>query len=267
MQVLHAQAVRRPGSRLGIATGLAIGILLLALGVALGYLAVATPFAERFIPEGRAGTLSTIGSALGWTLLLVAPALAGIAGIAWLAGVAERAAAFRARPHPVVGLSRVLGEEFAAATGLRLPDGRIVSEVIVGPHGIAVFEPLPPLALIRVHAGAWELRIGRDRWVPLENPLDRTVRSADRSPPLDRRRRPRLRGQGPCRRDRAGGVGDRPHAGLRRDHPRPGPGLPRLAARPAKLHCRPPRPGPRAPPRHGLTGRPSLHADPSDPLR
>jgi len=180
MQVLQAQAIRRPGSRLGIVTGLAIGILLLALGVALGYLAVATPFAERFIPEGRASTPSTIGSALGWTLLLVAPALAGIAGIAWLAGVAERAAAFRARPHPIIGLGRVLGEEFAAATGLRLPDGRIVSEVIIGPHGIAVFEPLPPPALIRAHAGAWELRIGRDRWVPLENPLDRTVRSADR---------------------------------------------------------------------------------------
>jgi hypothetical protein len=180
MQVLQAQAIRRPGSRRGIAISLAIGVLLLALGGALGYLAVATPFAERLIPEGRVGTLSMIGSALGWTLLLVAPTLAGIAGITRLAGVAGRVAAFRARPHPVVGLSRVLGEEFAAATGLRLPDGRIVSEIIVGPHGIAVFEPLPPLALIRVHAGAWQLRIGKDRWVPLENPLDRTVRSADR---------------------------------------------------------------------------------------
>lgn len=180
MQVLHAQAIRRPGSRLGIATGLTIGLLLLTLGVALGYLAVATPFAERFIPEGRAGTSVMIGSALGWTLLLVAPALAGIAGIAWLAGVAERAARLRTPAHPVVGLSRVLGEEFAAATGLRLPDGRIVAEVIVGPHGVAVFEPLPPRALTRVHGGAWELRVSRDRWVPLENPLERTVRTGDR---------------------------------------------------------------------------------------
>ena len=179
MQVLQPQSPRT-GSRLSIVTGLVIGLLLVGLGVALGYLALATPFSQRFIPDPRSSGVRVIVSALGWTLLIAAPAIAAIAGVAWLAGAIERAAAMRTKPHPVTGLSRILGEDYAAATSVQLPDGRIVSEMIVGPHGIAVFEPVPPSALTRVQGGRWELRVGKDRWVPLENPLERAVRSADR---------------------------------------------------------------------------------------
>jgi hypothetical protein len=179
MQVFQPRPARR-GSRRSIVTGGAIGILFVALGAALAYLALATPFSQRFIPEPRAEGIWVIASALGWTLLIVAPATAAIAGIAWLAGVAERASSMRAKPHPVLGLTRVLGEEYTAATNVRLPDGRVVSEIIVGPHGMAVFEPMPPAAMTRLQSGRWELRVGKDRWIPLENPLERTVRSADR---------------------------------------------------------------------------------------
>jgi hypothetical protein len=179
MQVFQPR-VARAGSRRAIATGGIIGLLLIGLGVALGYLALATPFSQQFIPEPRSGGVGAIVSALGWTLLIVAPATAAIAGIAWLADVAALASALRVKPHPVERLSRVLGEEYTAATNVRLPDGRIVSEIIVGPHGMAVFEPMPPAALTRSQSGRWELRVGKDRWVPLENPLERTVRSADR---------------------------------------------------------------------------------------
>lgn len=179
MQVFQPRATRA-GSRRSIVTGGAIGLLFVGLGVALAYLALATPFSQQFVPEPRSSGVRVIASALGWTLLIVAPATAGIAGIAWLAGVAEQASALRARPHPVVGLTRVLGEEYTAATHVRLPDGRLVSEIIVGPHGMAVFEPMPPAALIRTQSGRWELRVGKNRWIPLESPLERTVRSADR---------------------------------------------------------------------------------------
>ncbi len=180
MQVLHARSVVRPASRMSTVAGLTIGLLLLALSGILGYLVLATPFAERFIPAGRAGTAAIVASALGWTLMLVAPSVAAIAGLAWLLEVADRRAQARPSRHMVSGLAEVLGAEYAAATGIRLPDGRIVSEVIVGPHGIAVFEPLPPRSLTRRHGGKWELQVGKGHWVPLENPLDRTVRSADR---------------------------------------------------------------------------------------
>ena len=179
MQVLQPQPTRT-GSSLSILTGLTIGLLLVGLGAALAYLAIATPFSQQFAPDPRATPMRVVLGALGWTLLIAAPAIAAIAGVAWLAGVAEAAGTRRRRPHPVAGLSRVLGEDYVAATSVRLPDGRLVSEVIVGPHGIAVFEPLPPPSLTRVQSGRWELRVGRDRWVPMENPLERAARSADR---------------------------------------------------------------------------------------
>jgi hypothetical protein len=179
MQVLQPRSPRA-GSRLSVVTGLTIGLLLVGLGAALAYLAVATPFSQQFIPAPRASGWRIAAGVIGWTLLIAAPATAAIAGVAWLAGVAERASVLRGRRHPVTGLSRVLGAEYLAATNIRLPDGRAVSEIIVGPHGIAVFEPLPPTALTRVHDSRWELRVGKDRWVPLENPLERAARAADR---------------------------------------------------------------------------------------
>ena len=180
MQVFHPRASRRPVTRLSLVMRLSIGVLLLVLGAVLAYMAVATPFSERFLPSARASASSSFAAALGWTLLIAAPAMSGIAGIAWLAGVAEHNAAFRPRSHPVHSLTSVLGPEYTAATNVRLDDGRLVAEVIVGPHGVAVFEPMPPAAFTRQRNGAWELMVGKDRWVPLENPLDRTVRSADR---------------------------------------------------------------------------------------
>ncbi len=180
MQVFHPRASRRPASRLSLVMRLSIGILLLGLGFLLAYMAIATPFSERFLPTARASAPTTFATALGWTLLIVAPAMSGIAGVAWLAGVAEQSAALRPRLHPIHGLTGVLGPEYSAATNIRLDDGRLVAEVIVGPHGVAVFEPMPPAGYTRQRNGAWELMVGKDRWVPLENPLDRTVRSADR---------------------------------------------------------------------------------------
>jgi hypothetical protein len=179
MQVLQPQSTRT-GSPLSILTGLTIGLLLVGLGAALAYLALATPFSHQFAPEPRSSPVRVVLSAIGWTLLIAAPAIAALAGLAWLAGVAEAAGKRRRRPNPVAGLSRVLGDDYLAATSVQLPDGRLVSEVIVGPHGIAVFEPLPPPSLTRVQSGRWELRVGRDRWVPMEDPLERAARSADR---------------------------------------------------------------------------------------
>jgi hypothetical protein len=179
MQVFQPRTTRA-SSRLSIVTGLAIGLLLVLVAAALAYIALATPFSQRFIAEPRASGVRVVISAIGWTLLMAAPPLAALAGVAWIVGTADRAGGLRRRPHPVTGLSRVLGEDYAAATGVRLPDGRLVSEVIVGPHGIAVFEPLPPKAVTRHDGARWELRVGKDRWVPLENPIERATRSAER---------------------------------------------------------------------------------------
>ena len=94
MQVFQPQPTRA-GSRLSIATGLVIGLLLLALGAGLGYLALATPFSQQFAPDPRASGLRVVLGAIGWTLLIAAPAITAVAGVAWLAGVYERASTFR----------------------------------------------------------------------------------------------------------------------------------------------------------------------------
>jgi hypothetical protein len=179
MQVLHSQPVAA-GSRRSILAGAIIGLLLIGLGAALAYLALATPFSRRFIPEPHSSSVRTVTDALGGTLLVVAPVTAAIAGMAWLANAARQASIMRTKPHPTVSLARFLGPEYAAASNVRLPDGRTVVEIVVGPHGLAVFEPMPPPALVRTQEGRWELRAGRDRWIPLENPLEHAVRSADR---------------------------------------------------------------------------------------
>ena len=179
MQVFHART--DPSiSRLSVVTGVTIGLLLVGLGAALAYLAVATPFSQQFSAGPRSSAFGVVMAAFGSTMLVVAPATALIAGFAWLAGVADQTALLGLRRHPVVGLTRVLGADYTAATNVRLPDDRVVSEIIVGPHGIAVFESSPPPALVRVESGRWQLRVGKNVWIPLENPLERTVRSADR---------------------------------------------------------------------------------------
>lgn len=65
------------------------------------------------------------------------------------------------------------------ARRLRLPDERIVADLVVGRFGVAVVRELPPASVTRVRDGRWELRTGRG-WIPLEDPLDRASRDAER---------------------------------------------------------------------------------------
>ena len=250
MQVFQPQPTR-VGSRLSIVTGLVIGLLLIGLGAALGYLALATPFSQQFAPDPRANGVRVVLGAIGWTLLIAAPAITAVAGVAWLAGVYERASTFRTKPHPVTGLTRILGEDYAAATNVRLPDGRIVSEIIVGPHGIAVFEPLPPQTMTQEPGRSLGAAGRQGSLDPAREPA-RAGRPIGRSrPPLARRRGPRLRRAGV-----RGGHLDReradPDIDLRRRDARAGAGLSQLAADPARVHRRAPGPGDRGPARRRL---------------
>ena len=51
---------------------------------------------------------------------------------------------------------------------------------MVGPHGVAFFEPLPPLAAVRRMGDRWEVRFSDRRWRPIENPLQRAARDSER---------------------------------------------------------------------------------------
>ena len=63
---------------------------------------------------------------------------------------------------------------------VRLPDGRIIPEVIVGPHGLTVVEELPPRHASREASHHWEVRDRTGRWSAVEHPLDRAARDVER---------------------------------------------------------------------------------------
>ena len=65
-------------------------------------------------------------------------------------------------------------------TGLVIPGGRRLHELILGPFGILVFAVVPPPSITRHVGGRWEIRDDRGRWIPIEAPLDRATRDAER---------------------------------------------------------------------------------------
>ena len=65
-------------------------------------------------------------------------------------------------------------------TGLVIPGGRRLHEMILGPFGILVFAVVPPPSITRHVGGRWEIRDDRGRWIPIEAPLDRATRDAER---------------------------------------------------------------------------------------
>jgi hypothetical protein len=69
--------------------------------------------------------------------------------------------------------------DLTVASGISLPDGRAIADLVLGPFGAAIIRELPPAGVTRVREGRWELRLRRG-WITIENPLERAVRDAER---------------------------------------------------------------------------------------
>lgn len=178
MQVISPAPIS-PTGRVSVIAGSAVGVLFIAGGLVIGWLMIATSFATRFTPIGRPEPGEVVAGVVAWAVTFVAPALFLIVGAARLTSTFERVAAQRARPTPASRVAKALGDEYVVATRVRLPDGRLVPEIVVGPFGAAVLEELPPARASRHTGVAWEVRTARG-WAPLENPLDRAARDAER---------------------------------------------------------------------------------------
>ena len=156
-----------------------IGTVFVAVGLSLAYIAFATPLLHRPLPTGRPDTGQTLIEMAIWALALVGPAGCVLLGRSRLARVA---AAVRRGPAsgrgPLAALAAT-SDDLVVARRLRLPDERIVADLVVGRFGVAVVRELPPASVTRVRDGRWELRTGRG-WIPLEDPLNRASRDADR---------------------------------------------------------------------------------------
>jgi hypothetical protein len=178
MQVIAPRIVDRP-RRATLVTGTIVGSVLLFGGLAVAWLAFGTSFISSFTPTGRPEPSQMLAGMLAWTFALIAPATFIIVGLARIVAVVDSVAAQRPRASMISRLGAVLGDDYVVTTRLRLPDGRVVPELVIGPFGAAVLEPLPPAGATRRHGTAWEVRRTDGRWVPLENPLDRASRDAE----------------------------------------------------------------------------------------
>jgi hypothetical protein len=114
-----------------------------------------------------------------WGVALVAPPLFAIVGAWRLSRVVRALTATPAKPV-LSAASAQLGDEYVAASDLRLPDGRLIRNLIVGPFGLAVINELPPPRYTRRTGVSWEARGPGGRWFHMENPLERAARDAER---------------------------------------------------------------------------------------
>ena len=162
-----------------IVTSAAAGTMLVIGGLLLAYIVFATPALSMLLPGGRgdAGQMAT-GMAI-WAVALVAPAACILLGTSRLARMLAHVKGRAGRRSSTAAVLRDLPDDVVVASGIVLPDGRPVPDLIVGPFGAAVVRELPPAAAVRIHNGTWHLRTSRG-WVSLEDPLNRTVRDSER---------------------------------------------------------------------------------------
>ena len=185
MQILSRASTpvraRQPGfGFLAVTAPAVVGLAWLGIAAAAAWLVFATPLTARLLYLGADGPLAAVMGAVTLAVALTAPAAFAIVGIARLGGAAGQArAAGRATP-PVARMADLLPEGCHVIPRIRLPDGRRIPDVVVGPHGVAFFEMLPPPSASRRTGERWEVRFADRTWRPVENPLHRAARDADR---------------------------------------------------------------------------------------
>lgn len=179
MQVIAADVPNARSERLAVIRSAATAVLLLVAGAMLGWLCLGTPLVNGFIPAGRPTTLQMAIGAGVWGFAILVPAAFLLIGFARVAATIEAATALR--PTAITPrLAKALGPEHLAATELLLPGGRRIHELVLGPFGIVILGDVPPASMSRHVGTRWEIRDSRGRWVPVEAPVDRAARDAER---------------------------------------------------------------------------------------
>lgn len=179
MQVIAAPPIVSSSDRLALARSVLVATLMVVAGASLAWLLVATPIVDVLIPNGRPTGAQVAVDVLAWFVAIVVPAGLLLIGVARMAETFEAAKALRPRPLSSA-LRGALGPEHVAVTDLRVPGGRRVNELVLGPFGIVVFGEVPPASVSRHVGPRWEIRGERGRWIPIEAPVDRAARDAER---------------------------------------------------------------------------------------
>ncbi len=179
MQLISATSgpVRRPVG--AILSGTLVGATLVAGGLSLAYLAFATPLLMLLLPGGRTGPGQVVTGVIVMALALVAPLTFVAVGTTRLARLI---ASLRPRDADRSTLERLAGSlppDVVGAADVPLQDGRSIPAMLVGPFGVIVLREIPSMSMTRVSGSAWEVRTRRG-WVPIENPMERAARDAER---------------------------------------------------------------------------------------
>ena len=179
MQVIAANVPAARSDRIAAARTAATALLLLLAGAMLAWLCLGTQLVNGFIPDGRPSTAQIAVGVFAWGFTILVPAGFVLIGFARMAAAID--AIFALRPRTVAPrLAKSLGPDHLAASDLLLPGGRRVHELVLGPFGIVVLGDVPPPAVSRHVGSRWEVRDSRGRWIPVEAPLDRASRDAER---------------------------------------------------------------------------------------
>jgi hypothetical protein len=180
------QVITLPGSRPSapsrstVIFGTVVGVVLIAAGVVVAYLVFTTSLVTRFMPVGHPDTGEMVMGALAWSFAFVAPGAFLIAGVARIAKIVEGLSGARMPATPAVRMASRMPDDFVLIPRVRLPEGRVIPELVIGPFGAAVIEKLPPAGATRRNGEAWAVRTGRGSWMPLEDPRLRAARDAER---------------------------------------------------------------------------------------
>lgn len=179
MEVISpAQRAPRP-SVAPIVTSATAGTMFVVGGLTLAYIAFATPALSLVLPVGHADPVQMATGMMIWAVALVAPAACILFGTSRLARMLATMRGRARRTSATASVLAGLPDDVIVASGIVLPDGRPVPDLIVGPFGAAVVRELPPAAAVRIQNGNWQLRTQRG-WIALEDPLSRTVRDSER---------------------------------------------------------------------------------------
>lgn len=179
MQVIAAASPASRAERLAALRSAVTAVLLLMVGGLLAWVCIATPLVATLTPSGRPSPALFAAGALVWAFALLVPGAFLVVGAFRVARAAEAMVALRPR-SAMPRLAKALGADYLAITDLVLPGGRRVNELVLGPFGVLVLGDVPPPGHSR-HVGAkWEIRDGQGRWIPIEAPLDRASRDAER---------------------------------------------------------------------------------------
>jgi hypothetical protein len=177
----RAATARARQPRTGVTAALAAvsGFAWLAIAATSAWLVFGTPLLARVTLLDTRGASGGFVAAVAWALAMTAPACFAILGILRLGAAVQRVRNAQAAVPPVTRRAASLPPGCCVVPRIRLPDGRRVPDVVVGPHGVALFESLPPRGAARRTGERWEVRFDDRRWRPIENPLEKAARDAD----------------------------------------------------------------------------------------